>query len=567
MARLYDISGLHFIPNLSGANGTALAPAEFFQLSYQRRYFQTPAFDLLRGDLFLKKINPSPDHMYAITTRSVYPPVNFLLQGLVAGLGWRVFNLPIVPVTIACRMVGLLMYILGIYVAIRLLPLGKWVMAVLALAPMSLFTAATLNIDSYSTMTAFVFIALVLNQAVAFTGVLGGRQVVVLLGAALAMALARPNSFLLLPLLFALSYRRFQPRRWYFILWGGAAVAVVLALGWNFILPKSDEGGLLSQARLVLATPLHFIKLVASGVLDNLERYYREWVGVYGHWLGVVPTSIYWLYPLALLVALLGEGRAAVTYPAKIRWLTFAMFLLTTGGTITIMYMIFYHGIDERILGVQGRYFLPLVPLLLLPLSGLLRLSAPVLRVARGVAPALVLVTLGLYALGLGATYYTNCGASFYTGAACQQPIYKNLDKSGAPEIAIKGDISVSQTFKNTCGPIEKVNVLVKSVAPNPQGNLHFELLTAESQPVAGMYIPASEISPLTYLALPVNPAAGEKGKIYRIRVESNTSATQGGVSIAISHTREFFDGKLLVNGQMQNADMIFRYFCVNPYQ
>jgi len=594
LARLYDISGLNFIPNQSGSNGTAPAPAEFFQLSYQRRYFQTPAFDLFKPGLFLKKINSSPDNMYAIETRSTYPPLNFLPQAVVAGLGWRVFNLPVLPVTIACRMVGLWVVVLGVYAAIRLLPLGKWVLALLALSPMALFTAATINIDGFSTMTAFLFIALVLNLAAAAPAPLGARQTLTLLAVAMAMAMARPNSFLLLPLLLALSFRRFQPRRWFFILWGGAALVVVLALGWNVVaLPKVDDGSLLSHARLVLATPLHFLKLVSLGALANLERYYREWVGVYGHWLGAVPAAIYWLFPLALLAALLSDVRTAV-YPAgaaqtrslapaprvgvgrpegqvgmsaRIRWLTLGVFLVSAGGTILIMYMLYYHGIDEPIGGVQGRYFLPLAPLLLLPLSGLAPLGAGAARAARWVALSLGLITLALYTLGLGATYYTNCGASLYTGSSCQQPMYKNLDKSGAPEIAVKSDLSIQQTFKNTCGPMESISMLVKNVAPDPQVILHFELLTENSQPIAEIKIPTAEIKPMTYVSLRVSPAAGEKGKIYRIRLASNTSATQDGITIATSHNREYFEGKLIVNGQIQNADLIFRYFCINPYQ
>ena len=107
----------------------------------------------------------------------------------------------------------------------------------------------------------------------------------------------------------------------------------------------------------------------------------------------------------------------------------------------------------------------------------------------------------------------------------------------------------------------------MKNVAPDPQGILHLELLTENSQPIAEIKSPTTEIKSMAYIYLPVSPPFGEKGKIYRIRLESNTSAAQDGITVATSHTREYFEGKLIVNGQIQDADLIFRYFCVNPYR
>lgn len=179
---------------------------------------------------------------------------------------------------------------------------------------------------------------------------------------------------------------------------------------------------------------------------------------------------------------------------------------------------------------MQGRYFLPLAPLLLLPLNWLLPLlRGRAARLALGAALLFSLATLALYAVGLGATYYTLCGSSICTGQPCRQPVYKNLDKSGAPEIPVKGDTSIQQTFRNSCGPIQAVNVLVKSVASQPEGQLHFELLNETSEPLAEIKIPAAQVRSLTYVTLPVSPSVGQKGKVYRIRLDANTTAAQTG--------------------------------------
>lgn len=86
---------------------------------------------------------------------------------------------------------------------------------------MALFTASTINIDGFSTMITFVF-----HRPGAQTGRRCPRaadraETLALLAVITAAALARPNSFLLLPLLLVLGFRRFQPWGWFFVLWGG----------------------------------------------------------------------------------------------------------------------------------------------------------------------------------------------------------------------------------------------------------------------------------------------------------------------------------------------------------
>jgi hypothetical protein len=267
-----------------------------------------------------------------------------------------------------------------------------------------------------------------------------------------------------------------------------------------------------------------------------------------------------------VLAALLAEPRpAAVTKMTRLG--LFLVFLLTAGGTAFIMYLIYYTGENSSIMGVQGRYFLPFGPLLFLAAAQWLPLGDRLARFFRILAVGLALLTLALYAFGLGATYYTNCGSSIYTGENCVQPIYKNLDKSGAPEIALKPAVSVVQTFKNVCGPMDAVSVLIKNVPENAQGAVRFELLDSNNRVMASALFPAAETGQLKYMEMPVSPPAGEKTKQYQLRISQETTPPAKPVTLATSHSQEIYDGALTVNGVKQDADLIFHYDCLNPYR
>jgi hypothetical protein len=570
LARIWDVSGLHMLPN-SGENNVTYTPRAFFDLSYQRRYFLTPAQDLLAPPRLTQIIDRQ--EMLPYGTRSVYPPVTFLPQAFVLTVGWRVFDFAIVPVSIVSRLAGLLMYVLGTWWAIRTLPVGKWVMFILAISPMALFQAATLNADGYTNAVSFMFIAYVLKVYSERPNPVRRGQVLGIMALAIAIGLAKQGAFVVLPLLLILPYARFSSKKWFWGMWAAATLAVALAFGWSAIAVTrsafADEDGslgIIGQIKLVLANLPDFLRIFVTGVLKSLERYFREWVGVYGHWLGVVPAAIYGLYPLAVLTALFAEARRSL-YPWKTRLGIVGVFLASFAALALFFYVLYYAPGNENIGGVQGRYLISLTPMLFLPLVGLWALPEGVARIARGLSFGLALGVLGLYGFGLYATYYSDCAATYYTGEACAQPIYKNIDKYGAPFIEINRGTQVSQTFTDTCGLLEGVQVWTKSVPSGATGKLRYELYDSAGSRLGGTEIPMAEVGVSKYFPLKIDPPLGQKGKVYELRLSSPDTPEGQGVQVAISDYIHYGDGKLSRNQQPVNADLIFKYVCVNSWR
>jgi uncharacterized membrane protein len=571
MARIFEISGLALVPNTSNIRHDAtFVPNEFFEFSYQRRYFQTSGADLFIPNTYLRTVNH--DNLVSHRTSSIYPPIVFLPQAFVAGISWRLFDFPVLPFTSVCRMAGLLVYLLGTYVAIRTLPFGKWVMALLALAPMAMFQASTLNADGFTNVISFLFIAVVLKYTLKPAGAIGVKQALIVAALCLTLGLTKQGGIAIIPVLFVLPFQKFASKKSFGWVAAGIVLAVFCAVGWSlWALPNSNFGdgndqSVSNAAAVVLANPVDFLTVFIQGVTSSIPRYYFEWIGVYGHWIGVVPSAIYWIYPLALLAAFLSEPiQTRLARKTRI-WIVIS-FLIAAGATTFLFYFLYYRPGGPRIIGMQGRYLTPLVPLLFLPLAGLIPVrSRKITRAAPIVAVAGIILSLALYGLGIAATYYSDCGKTWYTTAPCQQPIYKNIEKASAPEIEINTKISVSQSFTLVCGPLESFEIYVKPVQSAENGSLHFALFDPQNQLVAESEIKATDIDPGTYLNFPIRSQVGKPGEIFNVQLDSKNLAPQQGIKLGTTIGKNYTQGKYFVSGVEKPADLIFHYNCANPW-
>ncbi len=571
LVRIWEISGLHFMPNQTGPDNTTVVPRTFFDLSYQRRYFLSPGDDLFRPPLVTTTIDRESLINYG--TRSIYPPVSFLPQAFVVGVAWRFFDLPIVPAASLARLAGLLIYIVGAYLSIRLVPSGKWVMAILAISPMALYQAATLNADAYTNAVSLLFIGYTIKVFADRPAPVTRSQVLILAALIIGIGLAKQGAFVVLPLLFMLAYQRFPKKGWFVFLWGMAIASVVIAFGWSaLIINRSGFGGsdsstdVVGHIKLVLANPLDFLFVLTRGVYQSTDRYFHEWVGVYGHWLGIVPDATYWIYLFAVLVALFAETKTALL-SATARLRIIGVFLAASGALIAFFYLVYYQVGITNVAGVQGRYFIALTPLLYIPLAGWLPVSERVAKIFRNLALVLGVTAVLIYSFGMYATYYTECASSLYTGGPCYQPIYKNIDKANSPAIEINQTQQVTQTFLDSCGQLEGGQVWIQSINTGVEGNLRFDLVDDKDQVLFSQVTPMKDIPAAKYFSLAVSPPVGQSGRTYKLRLSSTDTSVGKGVKLAFSVGDYYSPGALFQNQQMVGGDLVFKYVCVNPWK
>lgn len=569
LVRIYDISGNNLLPNHNPPTyKNTLTYSEFHNLSYQRRDFQSPAFDIFTKESLAQKLSrQEKDILYGYTTNSIYSPVIFLPQAVVARIFWRNFDFPIIPVIMMMRLAGLLLYVLASYFAIRLLPRGKWALMALALSPMALFQAATLNTDGFLNSVSFLFIGLTL-YVYRKAPTIKLRWIWALVGVSVLLGCGKLGAVILLPLLL-LPMSKLPSKKWAGLLAVGGILAVAVNVGWTVLaLPSSRYATGTSHDPSNMATSVlshldSFLIGFVQSLMASFNTYFHNWMASYGYWVGVVPPAVYWFCTILLILTVLIAEPTSEKFPIKASMFSLGLFLFASAAIIGLYFAVHYTPGELSDIR-QGRYSIPHVPLFFIAICGLIPLRQSWKKLIEIAAVGCLLLGLGYYSFGLYAAYYTDCGYPAYVGGKCTLPIYKNLEVGSAPEIKVTAKAPVSQKFTALCNGLEAVQIIVHSVPKGTKGTLRFTLLDANQQKITASDFPASQITLGEQLTLPVSLPSSAKGTLYEIRLEASGVAAPDGFGI-LYQTEDAYDGEFSIGGVPFKSDLILHYICTNP--
>jgi len=565
LVRIYYMSQFHFLPNFPDPQ----IHEDVFDLSYQRRRIQTPAYDMFNAENFGRRFSTFNQIRYGQRTQSIYSPVIFLPQAFIGRYLWWKYDFPILPTIILQKIAGLFIYIAGAFVAIRAVPYGKWIFTALALLPAALYQAATLNADGFTNGISFAFIGWVLYVYMNERSGIRPGSIRILIALSLLLGFAKPGAIILLPLLLIILRHPFPSKTWMLLLGIGVSLAILANVGWWALATPGSVfagGGVQSvsrQSNLVLSEPISFIKLLLQGMLLTFPDQVRGLIAAYGYGAAKVPESVYFFSALCLLAAFLAEPRL-VSIPAKIRILLVGLFLLCSAAIYTIAFIPNYVTGGVMALVKHGRYFIPFVPLFFLGISGLVVIRENMQRLVQFIAISSFLLSIGFYSFGIYAAYYTYCGYDAYIGGTCVLPIYKNLEKEDSPNARITEEVVVRQTFTKQCQKLENVQVFINSVPEHAGGRLRFSLLDDQHQIMASRDFPIDALIIGDYLSLPVHLPPDSTSTEYEIQLESVNLSPPAGIDVIFT-SPDFYPGQLTVNGKTERGDLLIHYSCTGP--
>ena len=302
----------------------------------------------------------------------------YLPQTLGVTLG-RLLRLSMTSTFLLGRFFNLLFYSACVFLAVRRTPRYKTLLGAAAMLPMALQQAASLSYDGFTNGAALVFTAELIS-AVSGEGTMDKKQYVRLLLAGIFLAPAKGAYMTMLPLSFLIPSERFGSRRekaryaWLLTAAGIAALAVVylpgiLSGGASESSALNWEGGHNYTVGYALRHPLEIIAIILRSFAVRLPRWaFTSAGGILGGTSLVLP---YWIAGCILsMVWLSGSGlcESADGPTSKTR----VCFLLAAAGTalLFLVTMLFTWTSDDRtiIQGVQGRYFIPVLPLCMIAL-------------------------------------------------------------------------------------------------------------------------------------------------------------------------------------------------------
>ena len=326
-------------------------------------YRHTPLFLKEKSDYF-SRLPPHPQ----FTEKTNYTKHHSMFPYIPSAIGvyiGKIFELSWLDMTYLARITNLLVWLFLSYLAIRFIPIGKWLLCLIALSPMSIFQAASISIDSLTNGLSFLLIALILKfifekQRIVLAGILT---------VSIFLAFTKIPYLILLSLMLLV----FTQRQLNFTqILSSILITVLIFSGflWIFFTQTSSSFNSIAfqQIYSIIQQPIDYIQLIIETIRLHGISLVRGWVGIFG-WLEINIPMWFVVSNIMMLAlyAITDSSPFALKKLSKI--LIFMAFILGIFVVFTTLYIIETPLLKlSYIDGLQGRYFVPLgiLPFLLL---------------------------------------------------------------------------------------------------------------------------------------------------------------------------------------------------------
>lgn len=319
-----------------------------------------------------------------------YPYLSFFMyipQSIGIAIGRLVFSLfhasrdyNIYIQLIFSRISNLTTYIVFIFLSIRITPIFKRTLTILALMPMSIFIAASCSYDVFMYSFCILYLAYILKLTYdPDIRLIEWNQKLVLILLQFLILVGKYVYFPLLFLIFLIPSEKFHCQSKKKIFLAVALPSLILLSIWLIIYKLSVAGmagdafssAYKGQAFFVLFHPIKYFAILMSNLNICRESWMTGFVGLFG-WLNVpMPMAFVLFYIVLLLFSAVIEtviNQSCLSRPL-LGLVAAACYVLVA----TAEYVIWTPGLgngkvgQDTIIGVQGRYFIPFAfPILLL---------------------------------------------------------------------------------------------------------------------------------------------------------------------------------------------------------
>lgn len=292
-----------------------------------------------------------------------YSAFNYLPQVIGITLG-RLLHLSTVASVYLGRMLILLLYIMTMYRNISKIPAGKWIFATIVMFPMALMMSSAVSYDAMVIISSLSFIACIFRLR-------KERSRSVYIETAIWCFIAGAVKgggyvLMLLPLSFMIFDRSHVKRSIHQII-GLIEIGAFSVLLFDRLIPSSlgfqfgTDGNSRLTAGYALHEPLHYLDMALNSYSTYFDLLTINTAGSHLAWLE-------WTLPLAAVSMFMLIGGVQAIFEKddmelrkSYKWIGIAVIFI---GLISIpaMLLSWTEAGSRRVEGMQGRYFLPLVP-------------------------------------------------------------------------------------------------------------------------------------------------------------------------------------------------------------
>jgi uncharacterized membrane protein len=320
----------------------------------------------------LLKINPDNESSAFITTvGAAYSPASYLPYIIT----FKIMSIARVNpfmIFILLRLVGLFIWVWLTYLAIKIIPKGKWIMTTLALLPMTLFISSVISADTLTNGFLFLVVSMV------FFGISKPKEVskkylLALFGAVILLGISKQTFFIVSLLIFAVPKPDYISKKMYY-----AAIILTivscaaLSICWQVFIgnwsvspiPGVSPG---AQMKFLVSRPLSAVKVLWNTFLPTgSNSIYISFIGVLGLIDVSLPIWITFGWVIALFKSLGTVKKNAVSILN--RWqkgIFISISILLASAMLLGLYLTWTPVGGGSIQGIQGRYLIPVFAILI----------------------------------------------------------------------------------------------------------------------------------------------------------------------------------------------------------
>lgn len=364
----------HFIRAYQVAKGDLISPTDSFgnafdnmpKSIYKVLWDDDDIYPEYKNYEDIKRLTKVPlnknDVSYEGIRASIYIFLNYIPHAIGIKVG-MIFNLPPYFVGLLGRLTNMLICTLLLYVGLKILPIAKKTMALLLLSPTVIAYNASMSADGVVTVASFLLTALVL-KCVYEKPKLNYKWYTLFMIIVLFVSTCKTAYLPLIGILIFLPYDCFKDKKnkWIYsislILFGIFTSMLWMKVGHVIIGEYISEGG--------MAKYIHFVKVYFLTMMKDTVSYVQNvFAGNYLYQAQVNPYSIISIIYLMLFVlSFISEKDKNKMRSIEKMVVAFIMVVIIT----LVAYAMYANNTkieSDYIIGIQGRYYIPM--LLLLP--------------------------------------------------------------------------------------------------------------------------------------------------------------------------------------------------------
>lgn len=318
--------------------------------------------------MFFEVMEKSKTFVYQGNTL-VYFPTSYLPQaiGIFAA---RIINMSIYWIIFFGRLANCVCYTLLCYHAIKFIKERyKCIMTMLALFPIALYEGCSLSTDAIIISASFLFIALSLREE-QYKNKKHLNVIMYVLGLVVVM-----GKFTYLPIMFLPWLGNLHDKKKVKANIIYDVVLIVSIIVWNiFIMITVQNIGTynsaiapIEQVKFIFANLFDYVIILVSNIIKKLPTYYVHLFCL--GWLDHLMYAMVFIYPVIILFFCFVKTEYEPLFCKKKKGRLLYVFLLILATVVlvhTALYITWTAVGSSEILGVQGRYLVPAMPLLML---------------------------------------------------------------------------------------------------------------------------------------------------------------------------------------------------------